>query len=76
MQKLKAVTIPSLIIAATMLAMSGACSMHDPGPYEGGGRSTTVPLPQTDNDSGTTPDTFVADTFVKDTFVVDTNPGN
>ena len=75
MQKLRAVGVPSLIVALTMLAMSGACSMHDPGPYEGGGRSTTIPLPQGE-DSGTTPDTFVADTFVKDTFVADTNPGN
>jgi hypothetical protein len=59
---MKAIT-PALIVAATMLAMSGACSMHDPGPYEGGGRSTTQPLPQ-----GTTPtDSSVPDTFVQDT---------
>jgi hypothetical protein len=69
--------VNALIVGAVLLAMSGACSMHDPGPYEGGGRSTSTPLPASNNDGGETPDTFVADTFVADTFVVkDTSTGN
>ena len=58
---MKAYTPAALIVALTMLAMSGACSMHDPGPYEGGGRSTTVPFPESTStpDSGGPIDNFV-----------------
>ena len=44
-----------------LLAMSGACSMHDPGPYEGGGRTTTVPLPESTSTTDSAPpvDNFV-----------------
>jgi len=67
MHPVKTLAVPSLIVALTILAISGACSMHDPGPYEGGGRSTTVPFPEntTTEDSGTTQDNFVPpDNFV------------
>lgn len=60
MHTLKTFTIPALLVAAVLLAMSGACSMHDPGPYEGGGRTTTAPLPE----STSTPDTGPIDNFV------------
>jgi len=61
MQSVKTLAPTALIIAATLLAMSGACSMHDPGPYEGGGRSTTVPLPESTSTEDSAPpvDNFV-----------------
>ena len=61
MQLTKTFAIPALIVAATLLAMSGACSMHDPGPYEGGGRSTTAPLPESTSTEDSAPpvDNFV-----------------
>jgi hypothetical protein len=61
-------------LAFPMLAMTGACSQHQPGTYEGGGRSFEVPTAQgttTPPDSGP-PDTFVPDSFVPDSFVADT----
>ena len=67
-----------LAVATLMLATAGACSQHEPGPYEGGGRSFEVPTAQgtsTTPDSGTK-DNFVPDTFVPDTFVLpDTSGG-
>jgi hypothetical protein len=35
----RAALVPALLIAVTLLTMSGACSQHEPGPYEGGGRT-------------------------------------
>jgi hypothetical protein len=59
--------VNALIVGATLLAMSGACSQHEPGPYEGGGRGTTQPLPNGVTDSAPPEDTFVPpDNFVKD----------
>lgn len=35
--------VPALIVGAMLVAMSGACSQHEPGSYEGGGRTTQTP---------------------------------
>lgn len=61
MQSVKTFRIPVslVIITATLLVMSGACSMHDPGPYEGGGRTTTAPFPDTTDDGSAPIDNFV-----------------
>ena len=57
----KWLALNALVIGATMLAMSGACSQHEPGPYEGGGRSTTTPFPQSTSTTDSAPpeDNFV-----------------
>ena len=67
-----------LCVATLMLAMSGACSQHEPGTYQGGGRSFEVP---TAEGTSTTPDAgadnfVVPDTFTPDNFVLpDTSGG-
>ncbi|HSQ65112.1 MAG TPA: hypothetical protein VLM85_17945 [Polyangiaceae bacterium] len=58
-----------LAVAALMLAMSGACSQHEPGTYQGGGRSFEVPTAQ---GTSTTPDSSTKDTFVPDNSAPDT----
>lgn len=58
-----------LAVATLMLAMSGACSQHEPGTYEGGGRSFEVPTAQ---GTSTTPDSSTKDTFVPDNSTPDT----
>ncbi len=66
-----------LAVATLMLAVSGACSQHEPGTYQGGGRSFEVPTAEgtsTKPDSGA--DNFVPDTFKPDSFVLpDTSGG-
>jgi len=65
------------VVAVTLLAMSGACSQHDPGPYEGGGRTapTTVIGIVTGNGSppegGLPEGSFIPDVVVADTFVAE-----
>lgn len=68
------------IIAFTLLAMSGACSQHEPGDYQGGGRTeptsqigpATGSTVQTDS---STPDVSVPDTFKADNSTPDTFTG-
>jgi hypothetical protein len=55
-----ALILAAVVVAGIILGMVGACSMHDPGPYEGGGRNLTAPLPS----STTTPDSGPQDVFV------------
>lgn len=37
-KKTRPVFIATTLVAVTLLAMSGACSQHEPGDYQGGGR--------------------------------------
>jgi hypothetical protein len=63
--------VGSLIVALVMLAMSGACSQHEPGPWEGGGRTTTTPQAPAStapNDSGPPPDVKPPTDVAVDTF--------
>ncbi len=60
----RSLIVPSLLVAATLVVVSGACSQHDPGPYEGGGR--TMPTSVIGNASGgggTPPDASFPDVF-------------
>ncbi len=61
-----------LTVTSFILVMSGACSQHQPGPYEGGGRSFEVPSLQgsvVGPDAG--PDINIPDSFNPDNFVFD-----
>ncbi len=63
-------------VTAFILAMSGACSQHQPGAWEGGGRSFDVPQLQgtvIGPDAG--PDINIPDTFIPDNFVPDNFTG-
>jgi hypothetical protein len=62
--------IAGLVVAGLLLAMSGACSQHQPGPYEGGGRSYDIPTVSGSTTTDAGPDNFIPDTFVPDTFVL------
>ena len=71
------------LVAVTLLAMSGACSQHDPGAYEGGGRTapTTVIGIVTGNgeppEGGLPEGSFIGDVYIPDTFVApDTGGGD
>ena len=46
----RSLIVPALLVGATVLVASGACSQHDPGPYEGGGR--TMPTSVIGNAAG------------------------
>ncbi|HEY1956829.1 MAG TPA: hypothetical protein VGH28_14515 [Polyangiaceae bacterium] len=68
----KPLIVPSLIISVTLIVMSGACSAHEPGSYEGGGRNTTAPqlsgttTQEAGDDSGFDFDAFDFDSFTFD----------
>jgi hypothetical protein len=70
--KARPFVVPTLLVSATMLAMSGACSQHDPGPYQGGGRGipTSVIGPVS---GGGGPDGALPDISIPDSFVVPDN---
>ncbi len=57
---------PSLLVAVTLLVLSGACSQHAPGPYEGGGRD--VPTSEINGISMAPPE---VDSSVQDNAVPD-----
>ena len=37
--KVRPFIVPSLFVSGALLVLSGACSQHQPGSYEGGGRT-------------------------------------
>ncbi len=74
----------SLLVTATLLAMAGACSQHQPGPYEGGGRDMPSAVVGGYGAQPPPPDASVEDTFVEDVVtkdvketgtIFDTGPG-
>jgi hypothetical protein len=67
---------PSLLVAATLLAMSGACSQHQPGTYEGGGRDMPSAVVGNYGSQPPPPDASVEDNFVPqpDVSVKETGP--
>jgi len=83
--KKRALVVPALFVSVTLLVMSGACSQHDPGPYEGGGR--TIGTTQIGgsvggpNSDASAPDVSVSDasqdtTFLPDIVVPETGGGD
>lgn len=62
------VVLAGLAVAGLLLLLSGACSQHQPGPYEGGGRNYDIPtVSGSTSDAGQ--DNFIPDSFVPDNFV-------
>ena len=65
----------SLLVTITLLALSGACSQHEPGPYEGGGRDMPSAVVGGVGMQPPPPDASVQDNFVPpDVNVKDTGP--
>jgi len=72
--KIRPFVVPSLFIGGALFVLSGACSQHEPGTFQGGGRDMgTVVVgpagggPQPPPDSGL-PDIFeLPDNFAPDT---------
>lgn len=63
LKKKSGLIVSALLIAVTLLTMSGACSQHEPGPYEGGGRTYPTAVigaaqGNPGDDTGAPPDVF------------------
>ncbi len=80
MTKHRSFILTTSIVAITLLAMSGACSQHEPGTYQGGGRTepTSVIGPASGGPTGSdssTQDTNIPEIIVPDNSVPDTFTG-